>query len=141
MAIAAANQCASLASRSTRARHFWHRVVGKLIGWYIEPSWQAQANFDELGADVINLLVRWVTQCTEELRNIRDRIDIWEAEGMTRDDMAVMRNELSNLLERLNLASSAHADIDYSSFEDQFRGEQEDLRTAQQWYVQWLPLR
>ncbi|MGI8492830.1 MAG: methyltransferase domain-containing protein [Acidimicrobiales bacterium] len=54
-------------------------------------------------------------------------------------DVQEIHGELTRLLERLGAASSGGANIDYSQFEDRFRGSSEQLQEAQRRYLTLFP--
>lgn len=54
-------------------------------------------------------------------------------------EVSGLRREVAGLMERLGVASSSGADIDYSAFEDRFRGDSESLAAAQRAYIPYLP--
>ena len=55
-------------------------------------------------------------------------------------ELAVLREEVSTLLERLGVPSSSGPNIDYAGFEDRFRGASADLKVQQQSYLEFFPL-
>lgn len=54
-------------------------------------------------------------------------------------EVSDLRREVAGLMDRLGAASSSGADIDYSAFEDRFRGDSESLASLQRAYLPYLP--
>jgi 2-polyprenyl-3-methyl-5-hydroxy-6-metoxy-1,4-benzoquinol methylase len=139
-----------------RIGRFFKRVVRRLTGWYVEPRWAIQGEFDvremEFARHVITHLGRVDAELEElQRQNVRLKLQlVAEIERHNRHRKEVAETfttvashaEVQNLsrdLKRLGLTGTTSAEIDYVEFEDRFRGSSENLRHAQERYISVFP--
>ena len=139
-----------------QASRFSKRMVRRLTGWYVEPRWTTQQDYDghniHFATGVVDAIQR-IDQELERLRqqNVQLRLQIVtsvERLNRHRRDVAALLEksatradvrELNRQIERLGVEGASGAKIDYVEFEDRCRGSSADLREAQANYVSKFP--
>jgi O-antigen chain-terminating methyltransferase len=129
--------------------HFVKRVVRKLTRWYVEPRLELQTRLDEHSVEFATALYHHIRRIDSEIQQLEQRnadlelqirATIEKQERLLssvafQDDVDALRREVAVVLQRLGLAAATRANIDYSVFEDCFRGSQSDITKAQERYA------
>jgi O-antigen chain-terminating methyltransferase len=147
------------------ASAFTKRLVRKITGWYIEPRFAAQQNYDGHNILFANGVVAELARVDSELSELRrqnlqlklqvvssvERLNRYrrqadstadtyrQAVDSTVDEIVEEMRMYSSEIERVGASGFSGVHIDYSAFEDRCRGSSEDLRKSQEKYVSCFP--
>jgi 2-polyprenyl-3-methyl-5-hydroxy-6-metoxy-1,4-benzoquinol methylase len=139
-----------------QASKFSKRLVRKLTGWYVEPRWTTQQDYDghniHFATGVVDAMRRMDDELERlRLQNVQLRLQIVTSverlHRHRRDVATLLENlatktdirDLNRQIGRLGVEGSSGAKIDYAEFEDRCRGSSADLREAQAHYVSKFP--
>jgi 2-polyprenyl-3-methyl-5-hydroxy-6-metoxy-1,4-benzoquinol methylase len=132
------------------------RMVQRLAGWYVEPRWAAQQNYDghniHFAIGVVEAFQRidseleqlqrhnvqlklQVVASVERLNRYRREVDSFLQGVASRSDVEKLGHEV----ERLGAAGASGVEIDYRAFEDRCRGDSSDIRKGQESYLKYFP--
>ena len=119
-----------------RASKFAKRIVRKLTHWYVEPRWTVQQAYNLQNAEFASSVLgrtptaeRPIRIAGGLVRRTTGALPLARPDGFAmQDDVQLLRQEVAVVLERLGVASSSGADIDYPAFEELFRGSSEEIR-------------
>jgi 2-polyprenyl-3-methyl-5-hydroxy-6-metoxy-1,4-benzoquinol methylase len=148
-----------------RASKFTKQLIRRFTGWYVEPRFVVQQNYDGHNIHFANGVVAELARVDGELNELRrqnlqlklqvvsavERLNRYRRDADSSADnyrqgvdsvvdeiVQEMRN-YTREIERVGASGFSGVHIDYSAFEDRCRGSSDDLRKSQEKYLSCFP--